>query len=190
MKIKTLLVCFLAVCAVSLTSCKKNKDYTENFVGNYTLTMTPNFELSVESDIPGMEDMLDISDMGAIEPIEGVSCNIAKVGDGNDVNVTLSMTEDGKVVPLGVLSGTCDEVGLNLKSMTINETISGEITSMGDLSLELTLGSSTIAEPVNGKINWTSGVDGKVVISIPTGVVDVPVTVVITGIVNFVGTKK
>lgn len=43
MKIKTLLVCFLAVCTLSLTSCKKNKDYTENFVGSYELTMTPKF---------------------------------------------------------------------------------------------------------------------------------------------------
>lgn len=191
MKIKTLLVCFLAVCTLSLTSCKKNKDYTENFVGSYELTMTPNLELSVVSDIPGMEDMLDINDIGAIEPIEGVLCNISKVGDDNDVNVTLSYEEDGQIVPIFVLSGTCDEVGLNLKSSTINQALTVEETGIFEMNINLTVGSSTIAAPVNGKISWTSGLNGAINLEIPTEMgINVPVSLNITGNLDIVGTKK
>lgn len=198
MKIKTLLVCFLAVCTLSLTSCsKKNKDYTENFVGNYDLTITPSaLEMSVDSDvdIPGLDEMIgeslagDLSDIGTLD---GVLCNISKVGNGNDVNVTLSVKEEGQVIPLGVIKGSCDEVSLQLNSMTINQTLSDEMTGIGDVSIKLTLGSSAIQTPVNGKISWTSGLTGSIGMDIPTEMgINIPITLNITGNLDMLGTKK
>lgn len=190
MKIKTLFFCFLAVCAISLTSCDKNKDYTENFVGSYELTMTPDFELSVVSDIPGIEDMMGIGDLVEIDPIEGVSCNISKVGDDNDVNVTLSYNEEGEIMPLGVFSGTCDETGIHLKSMTYKETLTDDLTEIGDVVIDFTIGGATIAMPVNGKINWTSSVNGSLSLNVPTEIANIPIKINIEGSLDIVGTKK
>ncbi len=190
MKVRTFLVCFLAVCAVSLTSCKGNKDYTEKFVGNYELTLTPNMEIIVESEIPGIENLLNLGAMGSMEPMDDVLCSIEKVGEDNDVKVTLSYEDDGEVLPLFAFTGTCDKTGLCLNSLTFSESVVGDMTDMGDVTMEMTIGSSTIEAPVNGKINWTSSVSGVMNLNISTELIELPITINITGTIDFVGVKK
>lgn len=190
MKVRTFLICFLAVCAAALTSCNGNKDYTENFVGNYELTMTPNFEVAVESEIPGIDDMFDFDDIDATDFSDDVICSIVKVGEDNDVKVTLSYEEDGEVVTVFAFTGTCDKTGLCLNSLTFSESVAGDMTDMGDVTIEMTIGSSTIGTPVDGKISWTSSVSGTIEINILTEVVELPIAINITGSIDFVGVKK
>ena len=127
MKIKTLLVCFLAV-ALSLTSCKK-ENYAEKFVGNYSGSLTPELTISV----PAMESEEVIEG----ETFEGLTFSIAQVGETQDVTMTFPLEglfdmEDfegmegleGMELPqVFVLNGTCDETGLHLNGFTFNQTI-------------------------------------------------------------------
>ena len=80
MKIKSLLVCFLAVAALSLTSCKK-ENYAEKFVGTYNASITPELTIS----IPEMETEEVIEG----ETLEGLTFTISQVGDSQDVNIIL-----------------------------------------------------------------------------------------------------
>ena len=169
MKIKTLLVCFLAV-ALSLTSCKK-ENYAEKFVGTYIGTLTPELTISV----PAMESEEVIEG----ETVEGLTFSIAQVGETQDVTVTfpleglLDMEDlealeglEGVELPqVFVLNGTCDELGLHLNGFTFNQTIPVEEMGM-TVAVNVTLGNATIAEPTP-MVSWTPELSGTIVITMP-----------------------
>ena len=175
MKIKSLLVCMLAVVAISLSSCKKN--YAENFVGTYSMTLTP----SITATVPGMGE-LPIEDF---ESFDGVKCTI-KETVSNSVTVNIGMEN----VPLFIIKGTCDEAGMHLDTYKFNQTIpAGE--ELGDLALNINLGSATVAAPTNGKISWTTTLAGTLGMDMEVmpGVV-VPIEAELAGNMAFAGTKQ
>lgn len=176
MKIKTLLVCFLAV-ALSLTSCKK-ENYAEKFVGNYNGTLTPSVTIS----IPEME----MEEVIEGETLEGLTFSIAQVGETQDVSVTFPLEglldledfeemegfEGIEIPQVFVLNGTCDETGLHLNGLALNQTL--PIVELGaEVTVNLSLGNATIAEPTPA-ISWTSELTGTLVITIPPMMEDMP----------------
>ena len=178
MKIKSLLVCMLAVVAISLSSCKKDDvNYAENFVGTYSMTLTP----SITATVPGMGE-LPIEDF---DSFDGVKCTI-KETVSNSVTVSIFVEN----VPLFNIKGTCDEAGMHLETYKFNQTIpAGE--ELGDLALNINLGSATVAAPTNGKISWTTTLSGTLGMDMEVmpGVV-VPVEAELAGNMAFAGTKQ
>ena len=72
MRIKSLLFCLLAVCTISLSSCKQkdgeeDRNYADDFKGTYTMSMTPSISLSA----PVLGEM-----EAPIEPVDGLKCSI------------------------------------------------------------------------------------------------------------------
>ena len=180
MKIKTLLVCFLAV-ALSLTSCKK-ENYAEKFVGNYSGSLTPELTISV----PAMESEEVIEG----ETFEGLTFSIAQVGETQDVTMTFPLEglfdmEDfegmegleGMELPqVFVLNGTCDETGLHLNGFTFNQTI--PIVELGmTVAVNINLGNATIAEPTPA-ISWTSELSGTINMTMPPMMEGMPETTI------------
>ena len=165
MKIKSLLVCFLAVAALSLTSCKK-ENYAEKFVGTYNASITPELTIS----IPEMETEEVIEG----ETLEGLTFTISQVGDSQDVNIIfplpefdaedMDMTELGIELPQSiVLGGTCDETGLHINGLTLNQTLPIEDLGMS-IAVNITIGNATIADPAS--MSWTQSVGGTLNITI------------------------
>lgn len=198
MKIKTLFVCFLAVATISLTSCKK-ENYAEKFVGNYVATATP--DLTISAPEAGSEAI-------EAETMEGLAFSISQVGDSQDVNLSfpipeidwedLEITEEdlaamGVVIPEAfLLSGTCDETGLHLNDFTFNQTFSLPLYEgiNLDITLGLTLGGATIAEPVNNVISWNTPVNGTISISMPEMPEEMVETTTLSGGIQFNATKQ
>lgn len=176
MKIKTLLVSVLAVCAIMLSSCGKDKNYADAFEGTYSMVMTPSISVSVA----GVEQETPI------EAIEGIKCTIKETVP-NTVSVTL-MDEDN--TPLFIFAGTCDETGMHLKSYTINQELDlGE--DYGDIDLNITFGSATASEPVNGSIAWTTTLSGTIGMEMEvTPGFSMPVEAELAGNMAFSGIKQ
>lgn len=178
MKIKSLLVCMLAVVAISLSSCKKDDvNYAENFVGTYSMTLTP----SITATVPTMGE-LPIEDF---DSFDGVKCTI-KETVSNSVTVSIFVEN----VPLFNIKGTCDEAGMHLDTYKFDQIIpAGE--ELGDLALNINLGSATVATPTNGKISWTTTLSGTLGMDMEVmpGVV-VPVEAELAGNMAFAGTKQ
>lgn len=178
MKIKSLLVCMLAVVAISLSSCKKDDvNYAENFVGTYSMTLTP----SITATLPSGEE-LPIEDF---DSFDGVKCTI-KETVSNSVTVSIFVEN----VPLFNIKGTCDEAGMHLDTYKFDQTIpAGE--ELGDLALNISLGSATVAAPTNGKISWTTTLAGTLGMDMEVmpGVV-VPIEAELAGNMAFAGTKQ
>lgn len=166
---KTLLVCFLAVLA--LTSCNKKK-YVENYVGTYNMSLTPALTMT----LMGEEQEI------APEAVSGFVCVISQVGNSAEVTVTITENESG-ATPVFVANAECDETGMHINAMTITETMSNE--TLGDMDLNITLDATTALEPVNGQISWESNVSGTVGLSVMGLKVEAP----LSGKVKFNGTK-
>lgn len=148
MKIKSLLVSLLALCVIALSSCSEEENYAENYVGTYSMTVVPSITATIT--IAGIE----IEQEFPADTIKDVTCTIKETLD-NSVTVSTNVMN----MPL-VMVGTCDETGMHLKSYTIN-------LDQLDLDMDipinsLTLGSTTVNEPVNGKISWTSSISGEI----------------------------
>ena len=192
MKIKTLLVCFLAV-TLSLTSCKK-ENYAEKFVGNYNGTFTPELTISV----PLMEESLEIDG----EAEEGLIFTIDQVGETQNVNVTfplegiLDMEDveyfDGIELPqFFVLNGTCDELGLHLNEFTFNQTFNTEEV-VATIDFKISIANETIEAP-NPVISWTSELSGTMVITLLPmieGMPEITVEAIVTGSFKVNATKQ
>ena len=131
MKIKTLLICFLAVTALSLTSCKK-ENYAEKFVGTYyNSTVLPT---DIKLSIPSLEMEEDFE----YEQLENVVITIAQVGETQDVTIAFPINLDAEIqeevgeyeemlgveIPdIIVLTGTCDETGLHINPYTFTQSV-------------------------------------------------------------------
>lgn len=192
MKIKSLLVCFLAVAALSLTSCKK-ENYAEKFVGTYNASVTPELTIS----IPAMETEEVIEG----ETIEGLTFTISQVGDTQDVNIVfplpefdeedMDMTELGIELPQSiVLGGTCDETGLHINGLALNQTLPIEDLGMS-IAVNITIGNATIADPAS--MSWTQSVSGTINITmapIMEGMPEMTFDGTISGGIKFNATKQ
>ena len=192
MKIKSLLVCFLAVAALSLTSCKK-ENYAEKFVGTYNASITPELTIS----IPAMESEEVIEG----ETLEGLTFTISQVGDSQDVNIVfplpevdaedMDMTELGIELPQSiVLGGTCDETGLHINGLSLNQTLPIEDLGMS-IAVNITIGDATIADPAS--MSWTQSVDGTLNITmapIMEGMPEMTFDGTISGGIKFNATKQ
>lgn len=182
MKIKSLLVCMLAVVAISLSSCKKDDvNYAQDFVGTYSMTLTPSITATVP--VPGMGELPIEEEY--FESFDGVKCTI-KETVSNSVMVTIVVEN----VPLFNIKGTCDEAGMHLETYKFNQTLpTGE--ELGDLALNISLGSATVAAPTNGKISWTTTLAGTLGMDMEVmpGVV-VPIEAELAGNMAFAGTKQ
>lgn len=192
MKIKSLLVCFLAVAALSLTSCKK-ENYAEKFVGTYNASITPELTIS----IPAMETEEVIEG----ETLEGLTFTVSQVGDSQDVNIIfplpefdaedMDMTELGIELPQSiVLGGTCDETGLHINGLTLNQTLPIEDLGMS-IAVNITIGNATIADPAS--MLWTQSVGGTLNITMTPnteGVPEMTFDVTISGGIKFNATKQ
>lgn len=173
MRFKTLLLCFLAVCAVSLTSCKKEKnennkeDYTKNFVGSYDMTIK-----SIRN-IHNLEN-----DQLVVDTInEKGMCNIVQVGDSQNVTLTMDIPT---FVPITFdINGTCNENGIVLNEYNIQY-----MEEEGALSYVVK--ASTMQLPVDGKITWESEYSGECIIE----QLGIPVHIPMDGVFTFEGTKK
>ncbi|MBR6775867.1 MAG: hypothetical protein IKM23_09210 [Bacteroidales bacterium] len=192
MKIKSLLVCFLAVAALSLTSCKK-ENYAEKFVGTYNASVTPELTISV----PAMETEEVIEG----ETLEGLTFTISQVGDTQDVNIVfplpefdeedMDMTELGIELPQSiVLGGTCDETGLHINGLALNQTLPIEDLGMS-IAVNITIGNATIADPAS--MSWTQSVSGTINITmapIMEGMPEMTFDGTISGGIKFNATKQ
>lgn len=192
MKIKSLLVCFLAVAALSLTSCKK-ENYAEKFVGTYNASITPELTIS----IPAMETEEVIEG----ETLEGLTFTISQVGDSQDVNIIfplpevdaedMDMTELGIELPQSiVLGGTCDETGLHINGLSLNQTLPIEDLGMS-IAVNITIGNATIADPAS--MLWTQSVGGTLNITmapIMEGMPEMTFDGTISGGIKFNATKQ
>lgn len=188
MKIKSLLVCFLAVAALSLTSCKK-ENYAEKFVGTYNASITPELTIS----IPAMETEEVIEG----ETLEGLTFTISQVGDSQDVNIIfplpefdaedMDMTELGIELPQSiVLGGTCDETGLHINGLSLNQTLPIEDLGMS-IAVNITIGNATIADPAS--MSWTQSVGGTINITMAL-MPEKPIDGTISGGIKFNATKQ
>ena len=182
MRIKSLLFCLLAVCTISLSSCKQkdgeeDRNYADDFKGTYTMSMTPSISLSA----PVLGEM-----EAPIEPVDGLKCSITGTIKNKAV---VTLLKDN--TPLFVFNGNCDENGMHLSSYNIaqdNLDLGGEY---GEVSLDVTFGSVTVKAPVNGAISWTTSLTGTVgmEVEVTTGVV-LPVEAELSGNLNFSGVKQ
>lgn len=166
---KTLLVCFLAVMA--LTSCNRKK-YVENYVGTYNMSLTPSLTMT----LMGEEQEI------APDAVDGFVCVISQVDNSAEVTVTITENETG-ATPIFVANAECDEMGMHINTVTITETMSNE--TLGDMELNVNINAATALEPVNGHISWESVVDGTVGLSVMGLKVEAP----LSGKIKFDGTK-
>lgn len=184
MKIKSLLVCMLAVVAISLSSCKKDDvNYAQDFVGTYSMTLTPSITATATVPVPGMGELPIEEEY--FESFDGVKCTIKETVP-NSVTVNIGVEN----VPLFIIKGTCDEAGMHLETYKFNQTIpAGE--ELGNLALNISLGSATVAAPTNGKISWTTTLAGTLGMDMEVmpGVV-VPIEAELAGNMAFAGTKQ
>lgn len=190
MKIKSLLVCFLAVTALSLTSCKK-ENYAEKFVGTYNASMTPEMTIS----IPALESQEVIEG----ETIDGLTFTIGQVGESQDVNIIFPLPEVDveDIAELGIelpqsiiLGGTCDETGLHIDGLTLNQTLPIEELGMS-VAINITIGAATITDPAS--MSWTQSISGTLDITttpIMEGLPEVTIEGTISGGVKINATKQ
>ncbi len=171
MKIKTLLVFFLAVCAMSLTSCNKGK-YVQNYVGTYNMTVTPVLTMTL------MGEQQDFP----TDAIGGFVCVISQIENSAEVSVTITENAAG-ATPLFEATAECDELGMHINEVQINETMSDE--TFGNMDMNVIVKSATALEPVGGQISWESNVGG----SIGMNVMGIKIEAPLTGKIGFVGTR-
>ena len=142
---KKLLVCLLALCALTFTSCNPDPEpvvYANDYVGDYTLTMTPSLSLLGY----GIE----------FTTVAVADCEITKVSD-NSVKIYIY---NGNKIDC-VINGRCDENGLHLENFEY-EISASEYIEEHDYQLtmiiDLLLGGVTVNKQYNGNISWVSPV--------------------------------
>ena len=184
MKVKSLFFCLLALFAVTLSSCDKETEkekevnYADYFKGTYAMTMTP----SISMTIVGMESETPI------ESIEVAGkCTITSAVR----NKTVVTLYDENGTPMLVFSGNCDENGMHLSSYDIaqEDLYLGE--ELGNVSMNVTLGSATVAKPSNGVISWSTSLTGTIGMEMEVAPgYSMPIEAELSGNMNFSGTKQ
>ena len=135
------------------------------------------------------------------ETLEGLTFTISQVGDTQDVNIVfplpefdeedMDMTELGIELPQSiVLGGTCDETGLHINGLALNQTLPIEDLGMS-IAVNITIGNATIADPAS--MSWTQSVSGTINITmapIMEGMPEMTFDGTISGGIKFNATKQ
>lgn len=141
---KKLLVCLLALCALTFTSCNPEPIvYANDYVGEYTLTMTPSLTLV---GLDGIE----------LTAVAVTDCEITKISDNS---VKIYIYDENKIDC--VINGRCDENGLHLENFEYkiytSEYIEEDYFQL-TMIIDLLLGGVTVNKQYNGNISWESPV--------------------------------
>ena len=144
MKIKTLLVGFVLITMLGISSCKKKNDYTQLYTGDYKVTITQNLTVvaPIYGEIPLQEEYI----YGTAQIVKDEN-----EGDSN-VKILMSFSEGG----IYYLDAYCDQTNMQIKNKKVN--ITHSISNYNNVRFEYTLEGGTAA-PQN--ISWTSSVSGK-----------------------------
>lgn len=169
---KRLILPILCLLTFTLASCKKEstteiieKNYADDFVGNYDVQYYPH----ITADLP----MVGEQDMN-LGPISATAQIIAD-GDYGDVLVIFTSEDTSDT-----LSGICYKRGLKLEVQTAVG--NNSIPMLGSISFTFILNHPVIAPPKNGVMEWESNTYGSIAL--------ITYNVAATGTTRFVATKK
>ncbi len=156
MKVKIFLICFLSLCAISLSSCKKD-NYSDKFVGAYDMKATPYLFLH---NVMGEEE--------ALPPgyIDSFICSISETERKDVVNI--SITEQGGLMvdaPVFTFKAVCSETGMTIEETNINKNIT--LSNGSTAVLNITTSSTHVDLPVNNMLSWKMILEGTVGTYIP-----------------------
>lgn len=154
MKIKTLAVCLWALSFITLSSCNRTQQkekygrYSEDFVGEYTMTITPLLK-TVTSD--------DVEHDFPLNPIDEVPLTIEQCDQSNNgLHLYVGRTEQN----INFI-GNCDENGMYIYEGAIKTEIDTE--EYGEIELDLIMPTTPhIEAPVNSYISMQVPVSGYV----------------------------
>ena len=146
MKIKSLLICLIAVVTIAFSSCKPDpitdpENYTEDFVGKYTMTMTASWTLV---DLEGIK----------LDAVGTTDCEVVEVSDNN---VKIYIYNGSKIDC--TINGKCDENGLHLENFEYLYIESEYLEDYGyqlTMAFDLLFGGVTVDRQYNGNISWES----------------------------------
>lgn len=147
MRFKVFICCLLAFTVLASTSCNKNDDDSvDRFVGEYKISITPNF-------------MLTYSGYGTYNlttdyPIE-TDCSITN----NDNNVTVKIKGINGVLNDIVISGRCDGLGMRLNDSDYDGFI--RFNDNDYVRCDINLRNPNVSSPYNGTMSWESSVSGS-----------------------------
>ncbi len=138
---KKLLVCLLALCALTFTSCNPDPEpinYADDFVGEYIFSVTP----TVVSEEYG----------SIVNEFDGLLCKITETFTNN---VSVSIYQGSSLVYS--VGGICDVNGMRLGEsefeFALQEYVDGVLVT---LEGESELGGVYVKEPVGGTISWVA----------------------------------
>ena len=140
---KKLLVCLLALCALTFTSCNPDPEpepinYADDFVGEYVISVTP----SVISEKYGY----------IVNEYEGLLCKITETYTNN---VSVSIYQGSSLVYR--VGGSCDVSGMRLGEsefgFSLQEYVDGILVT---LKGESELGSVYVKKPIDGTLSWVA----------------------------------
>ena len=166
MKIKTLLMCMIAV-FISLSGCSKKPNYAINYIGDYDLMFKP---ILYQFGDNGQINEYDL------DVVKGMRCSIM---EDTYNTVRISVFDDNDVVFSKIAD--CDETYIYLGDIDLEKTIVTE--EYGQLNLDIELSPALASLDADGNIKWESRMEGEVAMMMNGYVVDVPVN----GMVKFYG---
>lgn len=136
---KKLLVCLFALCTLTFTSCNPESNYADNYVGEYTSSISAAWvcaATAIDGDLIG-----------------GLLCKIEETYDNN---VVLKMYQGSALVCY--INGYCDQSGLYLKDFEFKYGQTEYVEGYGEakMTFDLKLGGTR----VNGysDLSWTSAI--------------------------------
>lgn len=154
MKIKTLVICVLVLSFITLCSCNRTKQkerygrYSEDFVGEYTITVTPLLK-TVNSE--------NVEHDFTINPIDEVPLSIEQCHQSNNgLHLYVGRTEQN----INFIAN-CDEFGMYIYEGIIKTEIDTE--EYGEIELDLVMPTTShIDAPVNSYISVQFPVSGYI----------------------------
>lgn len=138
---KKLLVCLLALCALSFTSCNPDPEpinYADDFVGEYIFSITPSIVSYEYGSI--------------VNKYDGLICKITETYANN---VSVSIYQGSSLVYR--VGGLCDASGMRLGEskfgFSLQEYVDGILVTLDG---ESELGGVYVKKPVGGTISWVA----------------------------------
>jgi len=145
---KKLIVCFVALAMLGLSSCKKDDPEPEpynpatEFVGAYTVSTEAHLQVPV---------------LGAMDmPLSDMDAEIVLNGNNGEVNVTMS----GQTT-----TGYVNSTGMHLDPIILNETIY-------NMDVAITVTFPVIPKPVDGVTSWVATLSAVASVGTITGTAD------------------
>lgn len=166
MKIKNLLVCFIAVL---LNSCSQY-NYAEKYIGDYEMYVKPVIYQE------GYNGEMNEIHLDALK----MSCSIM---ENTKKSVIITVFKDGMI--LFSETAKCDGNYIYIDNFDIDKSFNLSAYGFGQTDLDIEIGSATVEYADNGNMNWQSSMEGKASMNYNGYCVDVP----IEGELKFYGQK-